>query len=303
MNVSIEKALQQLDGLILGKQAVLRQLLACILAGGHVLLEDVPGVGKTTLAHALAAVLGLDYRRVQFTNDMLPADLLGVNVYRPNEGRFEFHPGPVFHSFLLADEINRASPKLQSALLEAMEERQVSVDGQTYMLPAPFVVVATQNPSEQLGTFALPESQLDRFMMRLSMGYPTAEAELQLYAGGDRRRLLPKLQAATNAETLLQWQQQVAEIKLSAAAVQYVYRLVQATRAPGRFAVGLSPRAGLAVVAAAKAWAFIEGRTHVLPEDIKAVWVAVAAHRVQALQAQSHSADVLTEMLAHVAVG
>ena len=147
MNVSIEKALQQLDGLILGKQAVLRQLLACILAGGHVLLEDVPGVGKTTLAHALAAVLGLDYRRVQFTNDMLPADLLGVNVYRPNEGRFEFHPGPVFHSFLLADEINRASPKLQSALLEAMEERQVSVDGQTYMLPAPFVVVATQNPS------------------------------------------------------------------------------------------------------------------------------------------------------------
>ena len=154
-----------------------------------------------------------------------------------------------------------------------------------------------------MGTFALPESQLDRFMMRLSMGYPTAEAELQLYAGGDRRRLLPKLQAATNAETLLQWQQQVAEIKLSAAAVQYVYRLVQATRAPGRFAVGLSPRAGLAVVAAAKAWAFIEGRAHVLPEDIKAVWVAVAAHRVQALQAQSHSADVLTEMLTHVAVG
>ncbi len=177
MNVSIEKALQQLDGLILGKQAVLRQLLACILAGGHVLLEDVPGVGKTTLAHALAAVLGLDYRRVEFTNDMLPADLLGVNVYRPNEGRFEFHPGPVFHSFLLADEINRASPKLQSALLEAMEERQVSVDGQTYMLPAPFVVVATQNPSEQLGTFALPESQLDRFMMRLSLGYPDAAAE------------------------------------------------------------------------------------------------------------------------------
>ena len=303
MNPQLSLIFKQLNALILGKEAVMKQLLACVLARGHVLLEDVPGVGKTTLAHGVATVLGLNYRRVQFTNDMLPSDLLGVNVYRPDEGRFEFHPGPVFHSFLLADEINRTSPKLQSALLEAMEERQVSIDGKTYALPKPFLVVATQNPGEQLGTFALPESQLDRFMMRLSMGYPTAEAELQLYAGGDRRRLLPKLQAATNAETLLQWQQQVAEIKLSAAAVQYVYRLVQATRAPGRFAVGLSPRAGLAVVAAAKAWAFIEGRTHVLPEDIKAVWVAVAAHRVQALQAQSHSADVLTEMLAHVAVG
>ena len=303
MNPQLSLIFKQLNALILGKEAVMKQLLACVLARGHVLLEDVPGVGKTTLAHGVATVLGLNYRRVQFTNDMLPSDLLGVNVFQPNDGRFVFHPGPVFHSFLLADEINRASPKLQSALLEAMEERQVSIDGKTYALPKPFLVVATQNPGEQLGTFALPESQLDRFMMRLSMGYPTAEAELQLYAGGDRRRLLPKLQAATDVETLLQWQQQVVEIKLSAAAVQYVYRLVQATRAPGRFAVGLSPRAGLAVVAAAKAWAFIEGRTHVLPEDIKAVWVAVAAHRVQALQAQSHSADVLTEMLAHVAVG
>ena len=174
MNAQIQNALQQLDQVILGKQTVLRQLFACVLAGGHVLLEDVPGVGKTTLAHGVAAVLGLNYRRVQFTNDMLPSDLLGVSIYRPNEGKFEFHPGPVFHNFLLADEINRASPKLQSALLEAMEERQVSVDGKTYRLPKPFLVVATQNPVEQLGTFPLPESQLDRFMMRLSMGYPSA---------------------------------------------------------------------------------------------------------------------------------
>ena len=172
MAQNIQAALQQLNTLILGKEDVLKQLLACILADGHVLLEDVPGVGKTTLAHGVAAVLGLDYRRVQFTNDMLPSDLLGINIYRPNEGKFEFHPGPVFHSFLLADEINRASPKLQSALLEAMEEKQVSVDGRTYRLPKPFIVVATQNPTEQLGTFPLPESQLDRFMMRLSMGYP-----------------------------------------------------------------------------------------------------------------------------------
>ena len=176
MNQSIEYALQQLNTLILGKETVLRQVLATVLAGGHVLLEDVPGVGKTTLSQGVARVLGLDYRRVQFTNDMLPADLLGVNIFRPDEGRFAFHPGPVFHEFLLADEINRASPKLQSALLEAMEERQVSVDGQTHALPQPFVVMATQNPTEQLGTFPLPESQLDRFMVRLSMGYPAAEA-------------------------------------------------------------------------------------------------------------------------------
>ncbi len=302
MNPQLTPIFQQLNALILGKEAVMRQLLSCILAGGHVLLEDVPGVGKTTLAHGVAAVLGLDYRRVQFTNDMLPADLLGINVFQPHDGRFVFHPGPIFHAFLLADEINRASPKLQSALLEAMEERQVSIDGHTHPLPRPFLVVATQNPGEQLGTFPLPESQLDRFMMRLSMGYPTAEAELQLYAGGDRRRLLERLKPVCNPATLLQWQAQAAAVKLSPAAVRYVYRLVQATREPGRFAAGLSPRAGLAVVAAAKAWAFIEGREHVLPEDIKAVWVAVAAHRVQTLQTSTDSGAELTRLLQHVAV-
>ena len=302
MNAQIQNALQQLDQVILGKQTVLRQLFACVLAGGHVLLEDVPGVGKTTLAHGVAAVLGLNYRRVQFTNDMLPSDLLGVSIYRPNEGKFEFHPGPVFHNFLLADEINRASPKLQSALLEAMEERQVSVDGKTYRLPKPFLVVATQNPVEQLGTFPLPESQLDRFMMRLSMGYPSAEAEKQLYFQGDRRPTLPQLQAVCDAETLGQWLQQVAEVKVSQAAADYVFRLVEATRQPGRFVLGLSPRAGLAVVSAAKAWAFMQGRAHVLPDDVKAVWVPVANHRVQAVQQQQSSEMLLKDLLDHVAV-
>ena len=301
MNHQIQHALQQLNGLILGKENVLRQIFAAVLAGGHVLLEDVPGVGKTTLSHGVAAVLGLDYRRVQFTNDMLPSDLLGVNVFRPNEGRFEFHSGPVFHAFLLADEINRASPKLQSALLEAMEERQVSVDGETYPLPQPFIVMATQNPTEQLGTFPLPESQLDRFMMRLSMGYPVPEAEKQLYFHGDRRKLLHKLQAVGSPETLLQWQEQVQAITLSEAAADYIFRLVAATRRAGLFAVGLSPRAGLAIANAAKAWAFLEGRDFVLPEDVKAVWVPVGNHRLQSLQ-QQNSSHALMEIAENVAV-
>lgn len=302
MAQNIQAALQQLNTLILGKEDVLKQLLACILADGHVLLEDVPGVGKTTLAHGVAAVLGLDYRRVQFTNDMLPSDLLGINIYRPNEGKFEFHPGPVFHSFLLADEINRASPKLQSALLEAMEEKQVSVDGRTYRLPKPFIVVATQNPTEQLGTFPLPESQLDRFMMRLSMGYPAAEAEKMLYFHGDRRRVLPKIQPVCNAETLTAWQRQAAQTKFAQAAADYVFRLVQATRQPGLFVTGLSPRAGLAVVNAAKAWAFMHGRGHVLPDDIKAVWISVTNHRLRPLQQGGSSTQLLNGILNHVAV-
>ncbi|VDG99929.1 recombination factor protein RarA [Helicobacter pametensis] len=301
MNPHLQNVFSQLNSLILGKETVLQHLMACVLADGHVLLEDVPGVGKTTLAHGLAAVLGLDYRRVQFTNDMLPADLLGINVFQPADGQFKFHPGPIFHHFLLADEINRASPKMQSALLEAMEEKQVSVDGKTYRLPKPFFVIATQNPIEQLGTFPLPESQLDRFMMRLSLGYPSAEAERRLYAQGDRRQLLPALKAVCNAEFLLQWQAQAAQVKCSQQAADYVYRLVQSTRQPGLFVTGLSPRAGLAVVKAAKAWAFLAGRDYVLPEDIKAVWIAVAGHRLQTLQPQSIT-QLLEQMLLQVAV-
>ncbi len=301
MNPNLQNVFSQLNALILGKDAVMRQLMACILAGGHVLLEDVPGVGKTTLAHGLASVLGLGYRRVQFTNDMLPADLLGVNVFQPSDGQFKFHPGPIFQHFLLADEINRASPKMQSALLEAMEEKQVSVDGKTYRLPKPFLVIATQNPVEQLGTFPLPESQLDRFMMRLSMGYPVADAERRLYFQGDRRQMLPALKAMANAEILQQWQAAAMQTTFSQQAADYVYRLVSATRQPGRFVLGLSPRAGLAVVNAAKAWAFLEGRDHVLPEDIKAVWIPVANHRLQALQPQP-AERLLEEMLNQVPV-
>ena len=301
MNPNLQNVFSQLNALILGKDAVMRQLMACILAGGHVLLEDVPGVGKTTLAHGLASVLGLGYHRVQFTNDMLPADLLGVNVFQPSDGQFKFHPGPIFQHFLLADEINRASPKMQSALLEAMEEKQVSVDGKTYRLPKPFLVIATQNPVEQLGTFPLPESQLDRFMMRLSMGYPVADAERRLYFQGDRRQMLPALKAMANAEILQQWQAAAMQTTFSQQAADYVYRLVSATRQPGRFVLGLSPRAGLAVVNAAKAWAFLEGRDHVLPEDIKAVWIPVANHRLQALQPQP-AERLLEEMLNQVPV-
>lgn len=302
MNPKLEPIFKQLNALILGKQQLLIQIVTCVLARGHVLLEDVPGVGKTTLAHALAAVLGLNYQRVQFTNDMLPADLLGVSVFQPKTSEFIFHPGPVFNSFLLADEINRASPKLQSALLEAMEERQVSVDGKTYALPNPFLVVATQNPTEQLGTYPLPESQLDRFMMCLSIGYPAEKEEKQLYLSGGRRQFVPRLKAVCNGEILQQWQAEVAKVNLSATAADYVYRLVAATRNPGTFAIGLSPRAGLAVVQAAKAHAWVHGRAHVVPEDVKAVWVAVAAHRLQALQSQTRSSTLLTEMLDYVAV-
>ncbi|WP_314341655.1 MoxR family ATPase [Simonsiella muelleri] len=301
MNATFEPIFQQLNSVILGKELILKKLIACILAGGHVLLEDVPGVGKTTLATSLAAVLGLHYQRVQFTNDMLPADLLGVNVFMPTEGAFQFHPGPVFNQFVLADEINRASPKVQSALLEAMEEGQVSVDGKTYALSKPFLVVATQNPSEQLGTFPLPESQLDRFMMRLSMGYPIEEAEKTLYHTGDRRQLIHTIQATGSPEKLQEWQAQVRTITVSEAVAAYVYRLVAATRQAGRFAVGLSPRAGLAVINAAKAWAFLEGRAFVMPEDVKAVWVSVSNHRLQSLQ-QQNSSKALTDILETVTV-
>ena len=301
MNPHLQNVFSQLNSLILGKETVLQHLMACVLADGHVLLEDVPGVGKTTLAHGLAAVLGLDYRRVQFTNDMLPADLLGINVFQPADGQFKFHPGPIFHHFLLADEINRASPKMQSALLEAMEEKQVSVDSKTYRLPKPFFVIATQNPIEQLGTFPLPESQLDRFMMRLSLGYPSAEAERRLYAQGDRRQLLPALKAVCNAEFLLQWQAQAAQVKCSQQAADYVYRQELTSPQPGPFDTGPTPGAGLGGGKAAQARALLAGRDYVLPEDIKAVWIAVAGHRLQTLQPQSIT-QLLEQMLLQVAV-
>jgi len=296
---SLNLAYRQLNTLILGKPRAIRLALACLIARGHLLIEDMPGVGKTTLAHGLAAVLGLHYQRVQFTSDLLPADILGVNIYQRQSGDFRFHQGPVFSQLLLADEINRASPKVQSALLEAMEERQVSMDGESHPLPTPFFVIATQNPSEQLGTFPLPESQLDRFLMRISLGYPPAEAERALLLGQDRRSLLSAMQPCLQADDLLRLQQQAASLTVSAALADYVLALVQASRQDSHFLAGLSPRAGLALLAAARAWALLEGRNHVLPEDVKAVFPAVAGHR---LGVGSDATASLGRLLDHVAI-
>ncbi|OWY39775.1 AAA family ATPase [Xenophilus sp. AP218F] len=298
---SLSLAYRQLNQLILGKPQAIKLALACLLARGHLLIEDVPGVGKTTLAHGLASVLGLDYRRVQFTSDLLPADILGVNIYQRDSGGFVLHPGPVFSQVLLADEINRASPKTQSALLEAMEERQVSIDGVSRRLPEPFFVIATQNPGEQMGTFPLPESQLDRFLMRISLGYPPPEAERALLLGEDRRRLIGSIGALLRPDELLDWQRQLDAVTATPALADYVLALLQATRGHSGFAGGLSPRAGLALLAAARAWALLEGRRHVLPEDVKAVFLPVCGHRL----CSAGGADVAVELerlLRHVAI-
>ena len=299
---TIQEAYQLLNSIILGKSRVLRLSLACLLARGHILLEDVPGVGKTTLAHALARVLGLDYRRVQFTSDLLPADILGVNIYEQGKSDFRFHPGPVFAQVLLADEINRASPKVQSALLEAMEERQVTVDGQTYALPKPFFVIFTQNPTEQLGTFPLPESQLDRFLMRLTLGHPPRDAEQALYLGEDRRASIDAIKDVLDPRVILTLQKQAAAITVSPALAEYVLNLVYATRQAGLFRQGLSPRAGLALIAASRAWALLSGRKFALPEDVKAVFISVAEHRLQTIQPEKSVNKELMRIVASVAV-
>ena len=266
---------------LLGKEHQVKLALACLLARGHLLIEDLPGMGKTTLAHALAQVLGLSYNRVQFTSDMLPADILGVSVFERDSGQFRFHQGPVFNQLLLADEINRSSPKTQSALLEAMEERQVSIDGETRQLPEPFFVIATQNPLQQSGTFVLPESQLDRFLMRISLGYPTREAERALFQGVDPRKQLAALGPRINGDGLKKLQSLVGQVKASDSLLDYLERLVQHTRQSPECAVGLSPRGALALLHAARAWALIHGRGHLLPEDLQAVLPAVAGHRLQ----------------------
>lgn len=283
----IQAAAAQINQVIVGKPLPIRQALTCLLAGGHLLIEDFPGVGKTTLAHALSITLGLQFKRVQFTNDLLPTDLLGVSVYDRQTSTFAFHPGPIFSQVLLADEINRATPKTQSALLEAMEEHQVSADGQTRPLPEPFFVIATQNPSDHSGTFALPESQLDRFLMCISLGYPDAKAERALLEGEDRRALLRQLPACLNAIELQQAQQQVKKVHCAAALLDYVQALMQHSRTSHLFTEGLSPRAALGLLQAARAWAMLDGRTHVVPEDVQAVLPAVAGHR---LHAAAHSA-------------
>lgn len=277
---ALYRALTGAGEIILGKERPLRLAFACLLARGHLLIEDVPGVGKTTLSHVIAKLLGLDYQRIQFTSDLLPADILGVSVYSRDSGHFHFHPGPVFAQLILADEINRATPKAQSALLEAMEERQVTVEGETRPLPQPFFVIATQNPAHQVGTFPLPESQLDRFLMRIELGYPDRAAERALLAGIDRRDLLTALQPCIAPEELLHWQTQAMRIHASEALIDYVQAIAQYTRHSAEFDSGLSPRATLGLLAGARAWALLEGRDHVLPEDVQAVLPAIAGHRL-----------------------
>lgn len=279
----IRSLLDQLNTVIVGKTQQVQDCVVCLLAGGHLLIEDVPGVGKTTLAHALAQGLGLQFARVQFTADLMPSDLTGVSVYeRASEG-FVFHPGPVFTQVLLADEINRASPKTQSALLEAMEEKQVSIEGKTHALPQPFFVIATQNPQEQLGTYPLPESQLDRFLMRISLGYPDRAAELQLLAHHGQRQQAAPLPAQLSVPELLELQAAVLQVHAAAPLLHYIQDLLDATRNGQWFVQGLSPRAGIALLRAAKANALVQGRNYVAPDDVQAMFVATMAHRLQAV--------------------
>ena len=278
---TIESARKALGSIILGKNDQITLALACLFARGHLLIEDLPGLGKTMLAQALARVLGLSFRRIQFTSDLLPADIIGVSVFRQDTGEFEFQPGPVFAELILADEVNRATPKAQSALLEAMEEHQVSVDGNTRELPDPFFVVATQNPGDQIGTFPLPESQLDRFLMRIGMGYPNEESERELIAGEDRRSILKNTEAAADPEMLIALQQSAKDMHVSDALIDYIQALVRHTRESADIEIGLSPRGAQALVAAAKAHAFVEDHTGAYPDDVQAVFAAIAGHRLK----------------------
>jgi MoxR-like ATPase len=295
----VDSALAQLNRVILGKDSQIRLCLACLLARGHLLIEDIPGVGKTTLAHAIAKTLGLSFQRVQFTSDLLPADVLGVSIFDRETGKFRFQRGPIFAQLVLADEINRASPKAQSALLEAMEERQVTLDGQSMALPEPFFVIATQNPQDQVGTFPLPESQLDRFLMRVHLGYPAPAAERELLSGIDRRDLVNALDTVISPDNLRRLQQAVLEVHVAPALLDYVQALVAHTRrAPGLNA-GLSPRAAIGLLRAARAWALIAKRNAVIPEHIQAVFPAVVEHRVRQ---RSSDAAVVTRLLEAVPV-
>ncbi|MDR2881566.1 MAG: AAA family ATPase [Azoarcus sp.] len=299
----IERLVATASEIILGKEYELQLALSCLLARGHLLIEDVPGTGKTTLAHTLARLLGLQYQRVQFTSDLLPADILGVSVFDRESSTFQFRPGPVFAQLILADEINRATPKTQSALLEAMEERQVTSDGQTLPLPEPFFVIATQNPSYQIGTFPLPESQLDRFLLRIRLGYPDRAAERELLQGQDRRTLLESVEAVVSPVELLELQDVASMLIVSDRLIDYAQALLAATRQSPEFVTGLSPRAGLGLIAAARAWALIEGRDHVLPEDVQRVFPYLAGHRLRlASDGRMPGPDDLTRLLRSVAV-
>ena len=302
MTQALNAALAALDGIILGKQPQLKLAMTCLLARGHLLIEDIPGVGKTTLALALARVLGLDFQRVQFTSDLLPADILGVSIFEPATAAFRFHGGPIFAQMVLADEVNRASPKTQSALLEAMEERQVTVEGDTRALPDPFFVIATQNPAQQIGVFPLPESQLDRFLMRLSLGYPPVAAERALLMERERRDLLVDLSPSLRPPELLDLQRATREVRTAPALIDYILALLRATREHAGLRQGLSPRAGLALRRAAQAHALIEGRSAVIPEDVQAVFVPCVAHRLMPAAEADGGAPRAEEILAAVAI-
>lgn len=296
---TIPALLNALNSIILGKEPQIKLALACLFAKGHLLIEDLPGMGKTTLSHALAKVLGLSYNRIQFTSDILPADILGVSIFekdsgaqnsQEHHGTFRFHPGPIFSQLVLADEINRATPKAQSALLEAMEEGQVTIEGQTRPLPAPFFVIATQNPISQAGTFPLPESQLDRFLMRISIGYPDAKSELELFTGVDRREMANQLPNLISLEQLHSLQESTNQVHASMSVLEYIQRIIHFTRYEGGYSYGLSPRGGLGLLRAAKAWALIHDREHLIPEDIQAVLPSVLDHRLaDAAQQSEHS--------------
>ncbi|MCK5359669.1 MAG: AAA family ATPase [Gammaproteobacteria bacterium] len=292
MNTRFNEIRDFLNQIVLGKEKQIELCLCCILAKGHLLIEDLPGMGKTLLAHALAKVLGLEFSRIQFTSDMLPADITGVSVFEASNNSFHFHKGPIFSSVVLADEINRASPKAQSALLEAMEERQVSVDGKTYPLPFPFFVIATQNPLEQTGTFPLPESQLDRFFMRISIGYPDREAERKLLENEERRLVLEKMPSIVTEKEIVAWQQEVKRIKTEPALLDYVQDLIQQSRDSGEFGNGISPRAGLDLINAGRAWALLNDRKYVIPEDIQAVLPSAIGHRLTMIQDQDGQVNI-----------
>jgi len=278
MNTRIEALVSQVSQIIVGKEDAIRLAVSCIFARGHLLIEDLPGVGKTTLSHALARSLGLDFRRIQFTSDLLPADIIGNSIFDRDKQRFIFHAGPLFSQVILIDEVNRATPKTQSALLEAMEENHVTIDGVTHALPTPFFVMATQNPQHQIGTFPLPESQLDRFLMRIELGVPDRAAERTMLKGSDRREMLQDLKPVMDAATLAESQARVRKVHASDALMDYLQDLLEASRR--RHRTGLSPRAGLALLHAAQAWALMQGRDLVLPEDLQAVGAAVMSHRL-----------------------
>ena len=296
--------MNQIGSVVLGKELQSRLAIACLLSEGHLLIEDMPGMGKTTLAHALAKVFNLSYNRIQFTSDILPADIIGAPIYDKDKGQFEFHPGPIFNQLILADEINRTTPKSQSALLEAMEERQVTVDGESRPLPEPFFVIATQNPSTQAGTFPLPESQLDRFLMRITLGYPDPIAERLLLQEQDRRIVISTLQSEINLLELRELQRQCKEVKVSEALLDYVQRITAYTRETAEFTHGLSPRGAMALLSCAKSWAFMDDRVYVVPEDIQAVLPSVAEHRLrEAADFSEHSGtNFAARLLANVDV-